>query len=95
MERSERASASSTWHDDAWAQGVEQRAPRGPRGVGCLPMVGHDIPYPIQKLQELDNSTPKLQLKLHFLSSISLKPIHYLINQFHRCVELQGYSNFG
>jgi hypothetical protein len=34
---------------------------------------------PDPNLQELDNSTPKLEVKLYFLTSISLKPIHYLI----------------
>jgi hypothetical protein len=29
------------------------------------------------------------RLKLHFLFSISLKPVHYLINRFHHCVDLQ------
>jgi hypothetical protein len=59
-----------------------------------LPTVGHGrFPVPDPKFA-IDNTTPNLQLNLHFLPSIILKPICHLINRLHHCVELHVYCNF-
>jgi hypothetical protein len=78
--------------------GARQHGPgagvRMTRGVCGLARSATSMLQPDSKsVDELTNTTSKIQLKLHILPFITLKPVSDRIKQLHHMIELHEYNN--